>query len=172
METGCKRADVVTLEVWSSSVLFVVAGISSFRSSRPLGQNALRLPFASPAKTRFLRHRTRPARVWRGGPVLSVKGPISWRTTLVSGRPPPAALTLLCPIPLCAYHLPCCDIIFLRTYPAVPFIFYALLLCPSFSTHLPCCDIIFLRTSLPCPSFSTHLPCCALFPLFELPLLL
>jgi len=34
-------------ELWSSSVLFVVVGISSFRSSRVLGQNACVLPLHS-----------------------------------------------------------------------------------------------------------------------------
>jgi len=59
-------------------------------------------------------------------------------------------------LPCCAIyfssHLPCCSLIplfrlpcfaltriFLRTYPAVPLIFFALtLLCPYFSSHLPC----------------------------------
>ena len=47
--------------------------------------------------------------------------------------------------------LPCCDLIFLRTYPAVTLFFFALtLLCltypavPLFSTRLPCYALIFI----------------------------
>ena len=46
LEMRCSRRDI---EVWPSSVLcVVVVGISSFRSSRLLGQKGLRLPLASP----------------------------------------------------------------------------------------------------------------------------
>ena len=61
--------------------------------------------------------------------------------------------------------LPCCALIFLRTYPAV-----LTLLCSYFSSHLPCCALILFSLTLLYPSFYFHLPCYA-FILFSLTLL-
>ncbi len=65
---------------------------------------------------------------------------------------------------LCSYfssHLPCCALIFFRTYPAVPLsCFASTLLCAIFFRHLPCCAVIF---------FGAHLLCCAIILLFAYP---
>ncbi len=62
-------------------------------------------------------------------------------------------------MPLFSTRLPCCALIFLRSYPAVSLIFFALtLLCAYFSARLPCCAFKFY--------FFLHLPCCAIIMLF------
>src|SRR6266480_1384989 len=91
--------------------------------------------------------------------------------------------------PYFSSHLPCCEFIILRAYPALPLLSLTLLclyflrtpyffsrssssLIPLFAYHLPCCAFIFLRTySVPCCAFNffSHLPCCAIIPLLSLP---
>ncbi len=60
-------------------------------------------------------------------------------------------LTLLYPYP--SLRLPCCALIFLRTYSAVPY----------FTLHLPCYALIFLRSYPAVPLFfcALILPCSA-----------
>jgi len=71
------------------------------------------------------------------------------------------------------FHLPCCALHFLRTYPAVRLFYFRLPCCalhflrtyPAvrlFYFHLPCCALHFLRTYPAAPLFYFHLPCCAL----------
>src|SRR6266480_1634364 len=62
---------------------------------------------------------------------------------------------------LCSYfslRLPCCALIFLRTYPAV-----LTLLCSYFSSHLPCCAFILFSLTLLCPHFIFAYPAVPLF---------
>ena len=78
-------------------------------------------------------------------------------------------------MPYFSTRLPCCALIFLRTYPAVSLFFYALstLLCLSdilFSLTVPCAYFISTYPAVPLfyftypagPLFYFHLPCCAL----------
>jgi len=68
---------------------------------------------------------------------------------------------------LCRYfssHLPCCAIIFLRTYPAGCLFFFSLtLLCPHFIFTYPAEVLIFFALTLLCPNFSFTYPAVPLF---------